>query len=104
MCNQNNSEHTCAHKQNKDNFSAGEKLMAIRFVFKKKIHVFQRHTFNIHWHEKTIFQLRTIINRIMKSINDVLLKGKTITHQINTKYSIEKQLHIFFRRNTNDVS
>lgn len=31
----------------------------------------------------------------MKSINNVLLKGKKITHQINTKYSIEKQLHIF---------
>lgn len=36
MCNQNNSEHTCAHKQNKDNFSAGEKIVAIRFFFLKK--------------------------------------------------------------------
>lgn len=35
MCNQNNSEHTCAHKQKKDNFSAGENLWQYGLSFKK---------------------------------------------------------------------
>lgn len=91
MCNQNNSEHTCAHTNKIKTIFQLEKTYGNTVCLLKKIHVFQRHTFNIHWHEITIFQLRTIINRIMKSINNVLLNGEKITHQINTKYSIEKQ-------------